>query len=68
MTENAMNALKGGFVRREIWTICRPCAESAKDSYVLKIQLGKSEKVICAICGRRRYGNRYEVRRKGGAK
>lgn len=60
--------LKRGRSRPEIWTMCRPCAEGAKDSYVLKIQLGKSEKVTCAICGRRRYGNRYEVRRKGGAK
>ena len=63
-----MNALKSGRVRQEIWTICRSCAESAKDSYELKIQLGKSEKITCAICGRRRYGSRYEVRRKGGAK
>lgn len=63
MTENAMNALKSGRVRQEIWTLCRPCMESAKDSYELKIQLGKSEKVTCAICGRRRYVNRYEVRR-----
>lgn len=63
MTENAMNALKSGFVRKEIWTLCRPCAEGAKDHYELNIQLGKSEKVTCAICGRRRYGNRYEVRR-----
>lgn len=60
--------LKRGRARPEIWTICRPCVERAKDSYELKIRLGKSEKVTCAICGRRRYGNRYEVRRKGGAK
>lgn len=65
MTDNAM---RRGRVRQENWTLCRPCMESAKDSYELKIQLGKSEKVTCAICGRRRYGNRYEVRRKGGAK
>lgn len=55
--------LKRGRARPEIWTICRPCVESAKDSYELKIQLGKSEKVTCAICGRRRYGNRYKARR-----
>lgn len=52
----------------KILMMCRPCAEGAKDHYKLNIQLGKSEKVTCAICGRRRYGNRYEVRRKGGAK
>lgn len=52
----------------KILMMCRPCAEGAKDSYELKIQLGKSEKITCAICGRRRYGSRYEVRRKGGAK
>lgn len=60
--------MKRGRARLEIWTICRPCAEGAKDSYELNIRLGKSEKVTCAICGHRRYGNRYEVRRKGGAK
>lgn len=63
-----MNALKSGRVRQEILPMCRPCMESAKYLYEVKIKPGKSEKVTCAICGRRRYGNRYEVRRKGGAK
>ncbi len=48
----------------EIWMMCVPCAEGAKDSYSLKMQLGRTEKITCAICGKRRYGSAYEVRRK----
>ena len=47
-----------------IWTMCRPCAEGAKESYEVKELLGRSEKITCAVCGRRRYGSRYEVARK----
>ena len=48
----------------EIWTMCCPCAEGAKDSYSIRTLPGRSEKITCAICGRRRYGSKYEVRRK----
>ena len=44
-----------------IWTMCRPCAEGAKESYEVKELLGRSEKITCAVCGRRRYGSRYVV-------
>ena len=47
-----------------IWTMCRPCAEGAKESYEVKELLGRSEKITCAVCGRGWYGCRYEVARK----
>ena len=63
-----MKKPENGRVTQEIWSLCRPCAESAGDRYDLRARPGKSEKITCAICGRRRYGIAYEVRRKGGTK
>lgn len=42
--------------------LCRPCAAEleAKGKTVKHIG-GRSEKITCAACGRRRYGTAYDV-------
>jgi len=54
--------------------LCKPCAveiAARKDREVQQLP-GRSEKITCDKCGRRRFGLPYEVKRKffagGGAK
>lgn len=46
--------------------LCRPCAAElgAKKSVEL-ISSGRDRKITCGLCGRRRFGATYDVRRKG---
>ena len=55
-------------------TLCKPCAveiAARKDREVQQLP-GRSEKITCDKCGRRRFGLPYEVKRKffagGGTK
>ncbi len=42
--------------------LCKPCAVARSRSRVrLKTVSGRSDKITCADCGRRRYGQTYEV-------
>lgn len=42
--------------------LCKPCAAmlEAKGKIVKHVG-GRSEKITCAVCGRRRYGTAYDV-------
>ena len=47
-----------------IYFMCRDCADGAKDSFSVRElppESGKIEKQICAICGGKKYGSKYEV-------
>ena len=45
--------------------LCRPCAEIARGKYKLTpIVAGVNRKITCEMCQRRRYGVRYEMKRK----
>lgn len=45
--------------------LCRPCAEIAQGKYKLTpIVAGVNRKITCEMCKRRRYGVRYELKRK----
>ncbi len=47
---------------REQVELCKPCAVARSRSGVrLKTVSGRSDKITCADCGRRRYGQTYEV-------
>lgn len=49
--------------------LCVPCAaELTAKRDVQLISRGKDEKITCDACGRRRYGNVYEVRWKTNKK
>ena len=54
-------------------TLCKPCAveiAAGRDREVKQLP-GRSEKITCDKCGRRRYGLPYEVKRvffTGGAR
>lgn len=54
--------------------LCKPCAvaTAARRDREVKQLPGRSEKITCDKCGRRRFGLPYEVKRKffagGGAK
>lgn len=53
--------------------LCKPCAveTAARKDREVKQLPGRSEKITCDKCGRRRYGLPYEVKRvffTGGAK
>lgn len=42
--------------------LCRPCAaELEQRGKTVKSVGGRSEKITCDACGRRRYGTEYEV-------
>jgi hypothetical protein len=44
---------------------CKPCAEIAREKYTLTpIATGVNRKITCEMCQRRRYGARYELKRK----
>lgn len=52
--------------------LCKPCAmeTAARRDREVKRLPGRSEKITCDKCGRRRFGMAYEVKRKflaGGA-
>lgn len=49
--------------------LCKPCAVTMSESIDLA-QLGreKDKKVVCAQCGRRRFGAEYEVGRREAKK
>lgn len=54
-------------------TLCKPCSLGlVADGKSVKQLPGRSEKITCDKCGRRRFGLPYEVKRKfftgGGAK
>lgn len=42
-------------------TLCVPCAEQMKEAYTVKRKPQKSAKITCDLCGKRRYGQEYEV-------
>lgn len=44
--------------------LCVPCAEELKKTNTLKLIPGRSEKITCDHCHRRRYGSAYEVEKK----
>lgn len=46
-------------------TLCKPCAVeiAARRDREVKQLPGRSEKITCDKCGRRRYGLPYEVKR-----
>lgn len=42
--------------------LCKPCAAALEASgKAVKHVGGRSEKITCAVCGRRRYGTAYDV-------
>ena len=45
-------------------TLCKPCAISLERDHKLKALPGRTEKITCAQCNRRRYGLAYEVTKK----
>ncbi len=47
---------------REQVELCKPCAVARSRRGVrLKTVSGRADKITCADCGRRRYGQTYEV-------
>ncbi len=45
--------------------LCGKCAALMQDAYeVHEVSRGVCEKVVCANCGKRRYGGTYEVQPK----
>lgn len=41
--------------------LCKPCAvEKSRQGVRLKTVSGRTDKITCAVCGRRRYGRTYE--------
>ena len=48
--------------------LCVPCAEDLKVTHNLTQIPGRSEKLTCDYCGKRRYGSRYEVEKKTKSK
>ena len=45
--------------------LCRPCAERTGEKYDMKtIKTGVNRKVTCEMCHRRKFGSRYELKRK----
>lgn len=48
--------------------LCRPCAMGMlADNKKLKQESGRSEKITCAKCGRRRFGVTYEITERANA-
>lgn len=45
----------------KIMQLCVPCAEDLKERYDLTLIPGRSQKLTCEYCGKRRYGSKYEV-------
>lgn len=42
--------------------LCKPCAvEKSRQGVRLKSVSGRTDKITCAACGRRRYGRTYEA-------
>lgn len=42
--------------------LCKPCAvEKSRQGVRLKTVSGRTEKITCAACGRRRFGRTYEA-------
>ena len=42
--------------------LCKPCAVAMSHQGIrLKVASGRTEKIACAKCGRRRYGQTYEA-------
>ncbi len=42
--------------------LCKPCAvEKSRQGVRLKTVSGRTDKITCAVCGRRRYGRTYEA-------
>ena len=54
-------------MKKELCVPCKIQLEATKD---VILTARRKEKITCAECGRRRYGNEYEVKRKAkeGAK
>lgn len=44
--------------------LCKPCAIEMERDHKLKAQPGRTAKITCAHCNRRRYGLTYEVTKK----
>lgn len=45
-------------------TLCKPCAIAMAQDHKLKALPGRTDKITCARCERRRYGLAYEVTKK----
>lgn len=44
--------------------LCVPCAIKLAETKDVKLAAHHRDKITCAECGRRRYGNEYEIGRK----
>lgn len=43
--------------------LCKPCAvEKSRQGVRLKSVSGRTDKITCAACGRRRFGRTYEAK------
>lgn len=52
--------------RKEKIELCKPCAIGAEASgKAIRPLPGRCAKITCAMCGRRRYGLKYEIREDG---
>lgn len=51
-----------------IHNLCKPCAAKAEKRYeVHPTDSYGTEKITCDYCGRRRFGRKYEVKRRNGS-
>ena len=50
-----------------IHNLCKPCAVSAGKRYEVRpADSDGTEKITCDYCGRRRFGRKYEIKRRKG--
>lgn len=50
-------------------TLCGECAAKMADGYKLvRLPRPINNKITCGLCGRRRYGGTYQLKKKGGEK